>query len=407
MGKHLLLILILLFSYPLSLPVWAGEENSIVIAIAEPETIPDIKASLVVSSPGKNIYSAFGHCALRMECPQFDLDYCYDQKIESSIRSYVEFLFGTACAAVVALPTDEYLQPYREEGRQVVQYELNFSPLQKQMLWSYLDEELERGPYADYNLITTNCISLILKSIKAVTVNESLDMSHQPEELAMINGDLLRFYSRESPWTQFVYVLAFAYVCDYHYQLHLRLAPETLIQLLQQATLTDAQGSTRQLLSATGEEILPLTSPIATSPFTPTCVLSILLVIIMLLSVFEKKWRLAPVMKCLDVVLLIATAVIGTLLLMICISAGSLLSHWNWYLVLFNPIPLVLWLLLRNRSWYHRFYYLYLAVLVLFIAFTPFTTQLDWTHQLLTAILLVRVGTKIMQHKISYNGRLC
>lgn len=397
MGKHLLLILILLFSYPLSLPVLAEENDT--VATEEPETIPYIKASLVVSSPGRSVYSCYGHCALRMECPQFNLDYCYDQQIEKNLRTYVEFFRGTACAAVVALPIDEYLQPYREKGRQVVQYELNLSPLQKQILWSYLDAELEKGPYENYNLITANCISLILRSIKAVTANEALDMSHRPEELAMINGDLLRFYSRQSPWAQFVYVLFFAYVCDERYPLHMRLAPETLIRLLQQATLTDAEGNTRQLISSAEEEILPLTSPLSTSRATPVCVFSVLLVLIILLSVFEKKWKLASVMRCVDIALLIATAVIGILLVMICISAGPLLSHWNWYLLLFNPIPFVLWLLFRNHSWYHWFYYLYLAVLILLIALTPFTTQLDWTHHLLTAILLVRVGTKIMQQK--------
>lgn len=396
MRKQLLLIWMLL-SYLLSLPILAETEDKAMPTV-QTDTIPYVKASLLVASPGNAIYSAFGHCAIRMQCPIFDLDYCYDQKIESHLHNYIGFFMGTARAEVWALPTDEYLQSYRDQGRQVVQYEFNLSPIQKQLMWSYLDELLEKGPYMKYNLVNSNCMSLILHTIKTVSADEKLDMSHQPEELTMINGDLMRFYSQDSPWTQFIYVLAFAYGCDHYYKLHQRLAPNTLVQLLQQATLTDAQAVTRPLLSATPELILPLTSPVAATPFTPTCVFSILLGLIILLSVFEQKYQLNALTNCIDVTLMIIAAIIGTLLFMISSAAGPLTTHWNWYLLLFNPIPLLLWLLLRQRTWYHGIYYGYLAILILFVAITPFTNQLDWTHHLITAIYMVRLTSNLIKH---------
>ena len=36
-----------------------------------------VKASLLIMSPGDELYSCAGHSVLRLECPKFNLDYCF------------------------------------------------------------------------------------------------------------------------------------------------------------------------------------------------------------------------------------------------------------------------------------------------------------------------------------------
>ena len=65
-------------------------------------------------------------------------------------------------------------------------------------------------------------------------------------------------------------------------------------------------------------------------------------------------------------------------------------SHWNWYLIPFNPLPLIIWILWHKRNGFYKVYLFYTAVLALFILATPLSEQLDLPHQLITASLAVR-----------------
>lgn len=90
-----------------------------------------VTASLMVISPGNEIYSVFGHCVLHMQCPSKHLDYVYTFETEPN---YLKFFAGKSKACFVAVPTHEFLQQYKAEGRGVTEYELNLTPHEKQEL---------------------------------------------------------------------------------------------------------------------------------------------------------------------------------------------------------------------------------------------------------------------------------
>ena len=59
-----------------------------------PDSSNFVTASIIVISPGSQIYSTFGHCALRMECPSEDLDYCYTFESNPSAFGVIQYLTG-------------------------------------------------------------------------------------------------------------------------------------------------------------------------------------------------------------------------------------------------------------------------------------------------------------------------
>jgi hypothetical protein len=91
----------------------------------------------------------------------------------------------------------------------------------------------------------------------------------------------------------------------------------------------------------------------------------------------------------------------GLLLLYMSTVASLFGTHWNWYIIPFNPVPLVVWLVCRRRRHYGRVYGFYTAVLVLFMLATPLSSQLDWQHQLVVAALAVRTAS----HAVAYRRR--
>ena len=86
-----------------------------------------VTVSILVTSPGQEGYSSLGHCALRMECPAYGLDYCFSFEVDmgSAVADYLVFFSGDTPAGFLARETGAYLQRYKAEGRAIVQYTLN------------------------------------------------------------------------------------------------------------------------------------------------------------------------------------------------------------------------------------------------------------------------------------------
>ena len=70
-------------------------------------------------------------------------------------------------------------------------------------------------------------------------------------------------------------------------------------------------------------------------------------------------------------------------------------KHWQEH----KPQPLVLWLCFRKRKDFGKVYLLYTIVLVVFLVLTPFISQLDVAHQLITATMAVRCGSNYLSYR--------
>ena len=91
-----------------------------------------IKVSVLVAQPGNVLYSCIGHAFMRMECPERHLDYCFSYESEDVSRRVLTFLAGRLKMGMVAIPTSDFLNIYRDSNRGVTSYELHLSVQQKQ-----------------------------------------------------------------------------------------------------------------------------------------------------------------------------------------------------------------------------------------------------------------------------------
>lgn len=121
-----------------------------------------VTASLVIMAPHRALISVFGHASLRLECPSQHLDFIYTWESDSKKGVFSTIVEGKSKAFYVAVPTDSFLIPLREIGREVRQYRLNLTPKEKQELWRYLDEELLAGDHHHFNLFTANCQTALI-----------------------------------------------------------------------------------------------------------------------------------------------------------------------------------------------------------------------------------------------------
>ena len=87
-----------------------------------------VTASLLIMSPGDELYSCAGHACIRLECPTFNLDYCFSYESEQVSDKIFTFFMGKLKMGMFAIPTADYLKLGREDGRGVMQYRLNLPP---------------------------------------------------------------------------------------------------------------------------------------------------------------------------------------------------------------------------------------------------------------------------------------
>ena len=68
---------------------------------------PDfVIASLLIMVPGDELYSCAGHAVLRMECPSFNLDFCFSYESESVREKILTYFRGKLKMGMFAVPTD-------------------------------------------------------------------------------------------------------------------------------------------------------------------------------------------------------------------------------------------------------------------------------------------------------------
>ena len=364
-----------------------------------PDSSNFVTASIVIFTPGDQIYSSLGHCAMRLECPTHDLDYCFSLETDLDVADYIKFFSGLARAAFFAVPTDEFMKYYRDHGRGAMQYELNITLHEKQELWRMLDDDMVAGAHRKFNFMENNCTSSLLLILEQAILPARIQFEW-PDWFGEINGESLRRTTKNKPWTMFWCVSFSGTEADAYWQRENKVSPETLPLVLSSSSIVDDNGQSRPVFLS--PRPLLRERPVPDDPdVTPLVLFGSLLALLVLLTVLE--WRLGgmwcQVSHWVDVVLFVLQSLAGVLLLFMTVVSGLFGVHWNWYLIPFNPLPLVLWLCCRRRAWYPQVYGLYTIVLVLFILATPLSSQLDVEHQLLTATLAVRCAAHWWQQR--------
>ncbi len=356
-----------------------------------PDSSNFVTASLLVIDPGPQTVSAMGHCAIRLECPTHNLDYCFTLENNPEYSTFA-FIMGWTPTHDIAIPTSVFINDFITEKRRVVQYELNLTNKEKQELWRAADIEFTNDGHRLFNYSydgTDNCTSICLELIEQALIDEEIVVDKTPDILTKNNGTYFRHMSRRSPWVQFLLISLGGTGCDETWNMRNRMAPEVIIPLFSHSHIEGKHGS-RPILKDNGNELVKGGIEIVPNPVTPVWVFGGLLVIALIISTLQFFRVGNSLVRTFDIGLFVFQFILGGLLIATSCFGSIVGTHWNWYLIPFNPLPLVIWLIWRKRKGFYKVYLFYTIVLALFILATPLSEQLDLPHQLITATLAVR-----------------
>ena len=340
--KSLLTTAILLsFSYitPIDAHSAPNTENDAFVSVeSNIDPMDSVEVSLLTCSPHEEIYSLYGHSAIRWH--QGDIDLVFNWGMFSFSKPYfaLRFVFGLTDYELAAYPYERFWPYYQQWGSSVTEQVLNLTNDEKRTLQHLLSENLkEENRVYRYNFFYNNCSTkprdVIEKSIEGQVVYEDKN-DFQPTFREMV-----RECNRNHRWSKFGNDMLLGVKAD----LATTRQEQEFLPMNLMTDFAHAQiykdGVYRRLVKEQRLLVAPGVQVIEQDFFlTPTEIAVLLLIISVCIALYE--WKSSRVVKWWDVALMTVQGLVGIVLTVMIFSQHPTTSL-NLNLLLFNPLPLL------------------------------------------------------------------
>ena len=172
---------------------------------------PDfVTVSLMVADPtdqSQDYLGITGHAFLRLQCPTFNLDYCFSYESEKIKGQLWDYLTGKLHMGMYAIPTNDYVADYRRWKRAVHEYHLNLPPEAEQRLWEQMDNHMaaERGVQMD--LFKFGCTNTILRYVERSLSPTQITYNWPDKYNSMTAMEIAEEHLSGYPWTSLFFRL--------------------------------------------------------------------------------------------------------------------------------------------------------------------------------------------------------
>ena len=143
------------------------------------------EVSILTCGTGSEIYSLFGHTAIRIKDTENQIDevYNYGTFDFSTPNFYLKFVKGDLQYLETSCTFEEFFQEYLYEKRSVEEQVLNISTKQKQALFDYLNASLQSEErFYTYKFIDKNCTTMVINVINKILGKEIIVKTSRSEK---------------------------------------------------------------------------------------------------------------------------------------------------------------------------------------------------------------------------------
>ena len=333
----------------LFLLVWGILSTIQVMANAETpqdnlEKYDSIEVSLLTCSPHEEIYSLYGHTALRwhdlhQSGPSAGNDIAFNWGIFNFNKPYfvLRFVFGLTDYELGIMPFQYFCTYYEKWGSSVTEQVLNLSNEEKMKLEAALQKNLQpENRIYRYNYFYDNC-STRPRNIIEECINGKVEYA-QREDYTPSYREMVGVCTRNHPWGTFGNDILLGIKADFKTDMRQQeFLPDNLLYDFDRAQIY-ADGTYRPLVKERRMVVLPGVQIIEKDfPLTPTECAVVLLIVALLLRGLE--WKLKKVFAWWDVLLMLAQGLAGCVLFAMIFSQHPTTSL-NLQILLLNPLPL-------------------------------------------------------------------
>jgi hypothetical protein len=335
----------------------------------------EIKVSLLTCSPGAELYSIFGHTAIRIKSdPNFDIIYNYGTFDFDDPDFYKNFVRGKLDYYVSAETFEMFMREYEYENRGVIEQDLNMSCAEKQKLFNALRENSkEENKYYKYQYIFDNCSTrprdIVARGFDDTVIFKRILPDPSPTYRTLIHEYLDR---GKQYWSAFGIDLLLASRIDRKVtDLEAMFLPDYLMKGFDSATV-----DRRKVVSA--KRLLIRNIPALNqgdSWFTPLAFTSILLAIGVILTFLKSNWAQSTV-NIFDISYFLILGLVGCFILFMWFGTDHELCRDNYNLFWALPTHAVMSFLILKKKPFVKKYFAITAILSsLFLLSLPVLPQ--------------------------------
>lgn len=356
------------------------------------KSLDQVEISLLTCSPGTQIWSVFGHTAIRVYDPVHQQDLAVNYGIFSFAKSnfILRFVFGLTDYEMGIEPMDMFLYGYSRNGRGITQQRLRLTNAEKLAILQAIDENYQPANRVyRYNYFYDNCTTRARDILESHIINK-VDY-HADPAVTTSYRDMVHAAVEDHPWYRFGYDLLLGIgsdlKTDYRAQQFL---PDSLMASFGRATLRTNQGNI-SLVDSTFTLLEPNAANVpeesAVEKFfgylTPSLLFLIILISVALLGFHIRKTWLF------DAIVLPIVGLAGFVLVAMIFSEHPTVKV-NFQLLLLNPLALIFaYPAIRQgiNGKIHWFWKYYIICIVLFFIASFFQDAAEGMEILAPALL--------------------
>lgn len=337
-----------------------------------------LRVSLLTCSPGQEVYSLYGHTAIRVQVPKDSIDEVFNYGVFDFRKPHFtwHFVLGQTDYMIEPLPWKYFIIDYDKRGSSITEQELNLTPSEANCLLAALIENCqpENREYR-YSFLYNNCTTKVRDMVEQVVRGSIQYPDTLPHQTAR---EILHHYTAQHPWAQEGNDLLLGSEMDTILSEQAAMfIPENMMQAFDGAYILSTNGDMRPLVRSkkvileAKQQVVESEFPL--SPLQAILVFAAICILILVLEVWTKRlWWLW------DVLILLLQGIAGTLLTFMFLFSEHPGVGSNWQVWVFNPIyfigiPLVIKAVTKHRE--TLWYAFYFAVLALFLLFSPWIPQ--------------------------------
>ena len=306
--------------------------------------------SLITCSPGSELYSIFGHSAIRLydSTTNTDLIFNYGVFDFSTPNFYWKFIRGNLQYQLAIQDIDRFLQEYRMEGRSVKEEKFLLTEREKSGMISFLRRNyLPENRYYLYDFFYNNCSTKIWDVLKS-QIDSKLEFDtsvYSPPSFR----DLLYPYLETVPWARLGIDILLGVPADkiasFSQQMYL---PDYLSRNMSHTLRSNGVNGQEKILGP--EHVIiernPERSKFNTPAVGPVLAGWLFFLAVLALTLFAgvrgRKWF--------DGIFITLLGLLGVVLIFMWTATNHQQMDWNLNILWANPVGLTFtWFLLRNK----------------------------------------------------------
>lgn len=335
---------------------------------------PSSKVSVLTCSPGAELYSTFGHTAIRVHDPARNIDWVYNYgTFEFSDDFYLLFAQGKLDYALSKTDLTNFTNEYIYFGRQVVEQELIIELPDRQALLDALEKNyLPENRYYRYDFFFDNCCTRVRDILKEVLGDELVFPNPIAPESKTFR-EMIESYQGHIPWGDFGIDLALGVPCDRYMEAEEDMfIPDYLMKHLGEAQF---QGET---LCAQPNELVPLmVNNLENKAFDWPYLLAVLLMMTTFVWAFRATTRTKERLW-FDRVLLVFFGLIGVAVFLLWFATDHTITKINLNLIWASPLHLLA-LVFLSKTWI-KHYFAFCSIILFVFLCSEWWWPMDFHH---------------------------